>query len=363
MTQETPLAELFDGDMPPSRNAGAWGKRVASVGLLLVAAAVVVGGFLLGRGASTPTDYPGPGSGEVQVTVSRGDSLTAIAQELADSGVIMTPEAFLDAAALDDRAASIGPGTYALLEQMSGAGALQLMLDPASRAQSSLVLPEGLRLNQTFEIAAEATGLPVGDFEQVAQDPEGLGLPSWAEDRVEGFMFPATYDLVGDENARDVMKRLVERFDQAALTTDLVSRAEAAGRSPYDVLIVASLVEAEVLPEDFAKAAAVVYNRLEAGMPLQFDSTVSYALGITELQLNADQLATESPYNTYQNTGLPPTPINSPGEAAIEAALEPAKAKWLYFVTIDPDTRETKFARDYDRFLELKRQFQENVAE
>jgi UPF0755 protein len=144
---------------------------------------------------------------------------------------------------------------------------------------------------------------------------------------------------------------------------DLVARAEEIGRTPYEVLIVASLVQAEVLPEDMRKAAAVVYNRLDDDMPLQFDSTVSYALGITELQLSADQLETESEYNTYQNTGLPPTPINSPGEAALEAALDPAKGKWLYFVTVNPDTRETKFARDYDRFLKLKSQLQEYLAE
>lgn len=360
----TPLVELFDDqELPPSRNKGAWGKRVAILATGLVAVALVAGGFLLGTRSSAPTDFPGPGTGEVEVTVARGASLSAIAQELVDSGVVLTAQAFLDAAAVNERAGSIGPGVYTLRQEMSGQGAVELMLDPASRQQSRLVLPEGLRLTQTLEIAAEATDLPVADFEQVAQDPEGIGLPSWANERVEGFLFPATYDLAGDETARDVMKRLVGRFDQAALTTDLVARAEAQGRSPYDVLIVASLVEAEVLPEDFAKAAAVVYNRLELGMPLQFDSTVSYALGITELQLNAEQLATESPYNTYQNTGLPPTPINSPGEAAIEAALEPAKAKWLYFVTVDPDTRETKFARNYDRFLELKRQFQQSVAE
>lgn len=142
-----------------------------------------------------------------------------------------------------------------------------------------------------------------------------------------------------------------------------MARARDAGRDPYEVLIVASLVQAEVLPSDFTKAAAVVYNRLAQDMPLQFDSTVSYALGITELQLNAEQLATDSPYNTYQVKGLPPTPINSPGEAAIEAALAPAKAKWLYFVTVDPVTRETKFARTYDRFLKLKKEYQQNIAQ
>jgi UPF0755 protein len=100
-----------------------------------------------------------------------------------------------------------------------------------------------------------------------------------------------------------------------------------------------------------------VYNRLEAKMPLQFDSTVSYALGLDELQLSADQLDTDSPYNTYKVTGLPPTPINSPGESALEAALSPAKGKWLYFVTVNPDTGETKFARSYEKFLRLKAEY------
>jgi UPF0755 protein len=102
----------------------------------------------------------------------------------------------------------------------------------------------------------------------------------------------------------------------------------------------------------------VVYNRLEAGMPLQFDSTVAYGLGVTTLSLSKEQLESASPYNTYELKGLPPTPINSPGDAAIEAALNPAKGKWLYFVTVDPDTKETKFSRSYEKFLEYKREFQ-----
>jgi len=240
---------------------------------------------------------------------------------------------------------------------------VDLMLDPISRADSRLVLPEGLRLPQTIEAAAEASSLPLSEFEQVIDNPGVLPLPSWAEQRPEGFMFPATYDLAGDETAEEILSTLVTRFDQSALELDLVARAEAIERTPYEVMIVASLVQAEVLPEDMRKAAAVIYNRLDEGMPLQFDSTVSYALGITELQLSAEQLETESPYNTYANEGLPPTPINSPGEAAIEAALNPAKANWLYFVTINPETRETKFAKDYDRFLRLKDQLRDWLAE
>ena len=127
-------------------------------------------------------------------------------------------------------------------------------------------------------------------------------------------------------------------------------------------MIVASLLQAEAAPADFGKVARVIYNRLEADMPLQFDSTVSYALGVTKLQLSEEQLKTPSPYNTYLRRGLPPRPINSPGEAAIEAALSPPKGKWLYFVLIDPASRETKFAKTYDEFLKLKKQYQQNLS-
>lgn len=360
----TQLDDMFtEAPLPPSRNRGAAGKRLSGILILGLVIAMVVIAWRLVAGDSAPTDYPGPGAGEVTVVVDRGATLTEIGQALQESGVVLTAEAFVEATANDERSATLGPGSYSLLREMRAADALALMLSPQSRKENRLVLPEGLRMTQTFELAAEVTGLPITDFENVAENPDDVGLPGWADNSLEGFLFPATYDLVGDENARQVVRTLVGRFDQAAATTNLAARAREMGRDPYEILIIASLIEAEVLPSDFPKAAAVVYNRLEAGMPLQFDSTVSYALGITELLLSKEQLGTDSPYNTYEVTGLPPTPINSPGEAAIEAALSPAKAKWLYFVTVDPVSRETKFARSYERFLKLKRQFQQNVAD
>jgi UPF0755 protein len=299
----------------------------------------------------------GSGTGSVNVTVSRGESLTQIGNSLQAADVVKSVESFTSAAANNEASSTIGPGNYAMKLQMSGESALLLMLDPASRAASRLVLPEGLRLEETVALSASATGLPAADFDQVLEDPEVLALPSWAESRPEGFMFPATYDLVGDENAEAILGALVERFNQSSNNIDLEARAAQAGRSPYEILTVASLLEGEVIPEDFAKVAAVVYNRLEAEMPLQFDSTVSYALGLDELELSKEQLETQSPYNTYQVKGLPPTPINSPGESALEAALAPAKGKWLYFVTVNPDTGETKFAKTYEKFLQLKAEY------
>jgi UPF0755 protein len=352
------MNEVLSGEeLPPSRNAHSWSKRVViGVGIVAVIAIIFVFYSAFGGGGES-SDYEGAGTGSVNITVSRGESLTKIGNTLEAAGVVKSVESFTSAAANNEASTTIGPGQYTLKSQMSGESALLLMLDPASRAASRLVLPEGLRLEETVALSATATGIPTSDFEQVLAEAEALSLPNWAQNRPEGFMFPATYDLVGDENAEAILSALVDRFKQSATSIDLEARAAQSGRSPYEILTVASLLEGEVLPEDFSKVAAVVYNRLEAKMPLQFDSTVSYALGLDELQLSADQLDTDSPYNTYKVTGLPPTPINSPGESALEAALSPAKGKWLYFVTVNPDTGETKFARSYEKFLRLKAEY------
>ncbi len=354
---------MTSGPLPPSRHHRTWGRRIAaliSVGLVIL---MIGAAYLLLRGNSDVSDYSGGGTGTAVVVVANGDTLTEIGQKLEDEGVVLTAGAFVDAAAADERAATIGPGKYTLREKMSAVSALELMLDPESRADSRLVLPEGLRLEQTVAAAAEASSLSKASFQEVLQDPAQLELPEWAKDRPEGFMFPASYDLTGEESAKTLLRSLVKRFNQASADIGLEARARDVGLSPYEVLIVASLIQAEGAPGDFAKVARVIYNRLDEDMPLQLDSTVAYALGITDLTLNAEQLKTASPYNTYVRRGLPPRPINSPGEAAIEAALDPAKGDWLYFVLTDPRSRETKFAKTYEKFLELKKQYQENLAE
>ncbi len=301
MSQLEPF--MSTGDLPPSRNRSTWGRRIAALIAVGVALAMIGLSVLLLRGPDESTDYAGAGTGEVTVVVSRGDTLTEIGAKLQEAGVVLSAESFVNAASVDDRAGSIGPGRYTMRQQMNSIEALDLMLDPASRADSRLVLPEGLRLEQTVAIAAEATSLPKANFQKALQEPEELGLPDFAKDRPEGFMFPATYDLTGEETAKGLLRQLVKRFDQASADVGLEERASGVGLTPYQVLIVASLLQAEVAPGDFAKVARVVYNRLDQDMPLQFDSTVSYALGLTDIQLNEEQLKTSSPYNTYVRRG------------------------------------------------------------
>jgi len=349
---------LSSEPLPPSRHRSGFGRIIALGLVVVIVVGIGWGALTVLRSVSGSDDYPGPGTGSVTIVVRKGDSLSAMGTTLSEAGVVKSASAFVAAATANEDASTIGPGTYTLKRQMSGDGAVALMLDPVSRALSRLVLPEGLRLTQTLEAASEASKIPVSDFEAVLQDPAKLDLPSWAKDRPEGFMFPATYDLTGDETAQSLLRSFVKRFDQASSETELVARSAKIGRTPYEVLIVASLLQGEGTPNDFAKIARVVYNRLDSGMPLQFDSTVAYGLGITQLQLTQEQLDSSSPYNTYVVKGLPPTPINSPGDAAIEAALNPANGKWLYFVTVNPDTKETKFAKSYEKFLTLKAEYQ-----
>lgn len=328
-------------------------QRVIIATALAVIALIAV--FFLTKGAP---DFSGPGQGKTTVIVVRGDSISGIANALTQAEVVASPDAFISAANANSKSKSIGPGRYTMLKEMSGAGAVELMLNPKSRADSRLVLPEGLRISQSLAQASAATSLPTDQFIEALKNAPGLGLPSYANGNAEGFLFPASYDLAGDETADTTLQMLFKRFNQASKEMNLESNAIALGQTPYGIMKVASLVQAEGHPNDYAKIARVIYNRLAVGMPLQLDTTVAYGLGITKVSLSADELRSDTPFNTYVHAGLPATPINSPGAAAIKAALNPAKGPWLYFVTVNLDTGETKFAKNYNKFLKAKAELQ-----
>jgi len=318
---------------------------------------VVVGLGVLGLRLLQPEsdDYPGPGTGEVTIAVSPGQTLSQIGSTLVAADVVRSQAAFIRAAQADPRAVGISAGTYLMQRQMSAAGAVERFLEPAARVVDRVVIPEGSTVAQVVGRVAEATGMSRESLQAVVDNPRALGLPDYAGQNPEGFLFPATYELDPAATPEAVLSRMVRRFESTAADIDLAGRSRARDITPYEAVIIASLVEREGRPEHFGRVARVVYNRLAAGMPLQFDSTVNYGLGITELNLTREQLDSDSPYNTYRVTGLPPTPISNPGEAALQAALFPAEGDWLYFVTVDPDTGETRFSVDYEDFLADKR--------
>lgn len=324
--------------------------------LVLALVVVVVGGtaFMLrgfvadlfdgsSNGASVQ-DYPGPGSGEVQVTVSAGDSGTAIGQKLVDAGVVATVKAFTDAYAANPQSQSIQPGTYGLVQQMRAADAVNALLDPASRVSNRVTIPEGYTAAQIFERIYEVTTIPVQDLEAAAADPAAIGLPDVAGGHIEGWLYPATYEVEPGSSAASVLTQMV------AKTVEVLTAKGVAEADWETVLNKASIVEREgKRDEDRAKIARAIENRLALDMPLQVDAVVAYGLGKSGSDLTSADLssANTNPYNSRIYPGLPPTPIASPGEASINAVLNPAQGSWLFWVTVNLDTGETKFAETY----------------
>jgi uncharacterized YceG family protein len=332
---------------PYNRRTGRGRRRrnPLAVGLsLLVLAGLVVGIVLGGQKLialidPTAQDYTGQGTGNIQIRVQDGDTLSDIGRTLVKADVIASVGPFVEAAETNAASVGIQPGVYGLRLQMSGQAALDLLLDPASRLLSRVTLPEGLTVERTLVRIAEETGRPVEEFQAAAADTASLGLPPYANGVLEGFLFPATYDVEPDETPADVLRDMIARGQQAFADLGIPEDQR------LTVLTKASLVQAEAgSVEDMGKVARVLENRLADGMPLQLDTTVNYANGKGGLTTSPQDRTNPSPYNTYVHPGLPPGAINNPGEDALRAVQNPTPGDWRFFVVVDPDTGDTRFA-------------------
>lgn len=368
MSDETPASQ----DTP--YEGGRRRKRRGLPGCLavLVALAVLVGGFYLGvtKGVdwvsdqfSSAADYPGPGTGEVSFEVEKGDTVAEMGRNLKDQGVVKSVQAFLDAAAAEPDSGTIQVGFYAMKKEMAADDAVAVLIDPANQVKNTVTIPEGLRVVDIVDVLAEKTDFGAAKWETALADTEALGLPDFAGGNPEGYLFPATYEIGPKATPADILAMMVARWRQAADEADLEGAAEALGYTPHELMTIASLVEAEGRGDDMAKIARVILNRLEGpgdqggtNGRLQIDATVNYALNRTgTVAVTLDELEnTDSPYNTYLNAGLPPGPIEAPGDEAIAAASNPADGPWYYYITVNLKTGETKFTETYAEFLALK---------
>jgi UPF0755 protein len=321
-------------------------------------------GYMWLRDAVTPDDYVGPGTGEVRVEIKDGQSATDVAQTLQDQGVVKSAKAFANAVASAGQSSSLQPGEYSMRKQMSAAEAVKL-LDPDKRLRERVTIKEGLRLSDTLVKLAKETGKPLREFQQIARSGKGLGLPSYAKGKLEGYAFPATYEITPKMGPADILTAMVDRFNQTAEKDDLQGKAKALGHTSHEIMTIASIVQAESgSKQDMGKVARVIYNRLD-GPPvrkLEMDSTLMYALNKYGVEASNVDLKSTSPYNTYMHPGLPPGPITNPGDDAIQAALNPTKGDWVWFVTTDTKRGITKFATTESEFLQLKAEYERNKA-
>ncbi|MDX6360822.1 MAG: hypothetical protein QOH37_3876 [Nocardioidaceae bacterium] len=372
---EDATADGADEEHDPYLLGGARKKKRGFSGCLavLVALAVIVGGgyFVGSKGfhylkdhlGSPAADYDGPGQGNVLFQVKPGDTVSGIGRELKSLGVVASVQAFSDAS---HGKTGIQVGYYQLKKKMNAQDAFDVLIDPKNILTTTVTIPEGLRVVDILPILAAKTKFPLSAFQAALKDTSALGLPSYANGNPEGYLFPSTYGFGPKEQPVDMLTDMVTRWKQAAQDDGLVAAASRLGKTPAELMTIASLIQAEGRGADMPKIARVIYNRLDGpgdkggtnGL-LQIDATVNYALhrkGVVAVTTDETQ-NTQSPYNTYVTPGLPPGPIDAPGDDAIKAAAKPASGPWYYYVTVNLKTGETKFGTTYAQFLQFKAEY------
>ena len=315
----------------------------------LLARAALLAVLLLTFGlAACGGDAPAPGE-KVAVVIPPGSTAAQIAQALQEAGVITSAGDFVDRIVADGQGEGFKPGTYALrTNEAYDRIVFQLNHGPSAADSARLTIPEGFAI-WDIKAAVRKVGITPAGYQQALdahEPPAGFLAAS-----LEGFLFPATYDVAVPADADALVTDQLGAFSDNWAGLDLAD-ASARNLTSYDVLKIASIVEREArAPEDRAKVAAVIYNRLRQGMSLGMDSTTQYGVGSWK-QLTGTDLASDSPYNTRKVKGLPPTPICNPGVASMQAAAHPAKADFLYMYAIKGDAKGRHyFTSSYQDFL------------
>jgi UPF0755 protein len=297
----------------------------------------------------------------VTVTIPQGSGVGAIGDILDKANVVSNGQAWALKVRLEGDGSGLRPGVYRLRQHEHYAALIAALnhgpAAPAGRIVRFLV-PEGLRIRDVARRARRLGMTPTAYRNAVAHaaPPKGFRPTGNEQVTMEGFLWPATYQLRTPVKPETLVREQLAAFRQNLARIDFRA-ARRKNLTPYDVLIIASLIEREAAyPPERAKIAAVIYNRLHRGMPLQIDATVQYALGSWKPITQADTHIS-SPFNTYRHDGLPPTPISNPGLASLQAAAHPAKVPYLYYVAIPGDPKHRSFFTDsYAEFVQFQQQ-------
>ena len=317
--------------------------------ILVVIALFVIAALIFLNALFQP--FHGGGDGRVLIKVPRGASAGEVADILDEKGVISSGTLFELRLTLAGRRSDIFAGTYSLEEGMSYSDAIDELTKPPSQRVLPVTVPEGYSREQIAKVADDV-GLE-GSYERESAgakgfDPEKYGAEG--AESLEGFLYPATYELRPNDSAKDLVAKQLDAFEQNFKKVDM-DYAESKNLTPYDVLTIASMIDREVMiAEERELVSSVIYNRLESGEPLGIDATIRYATGNYDQPLTESELAIDSPYNTRENAGLPPTPIGNPGLAAMKAAANPAETDFRYYVVKPGTCGEHEFVETQEEF-------------
>ncbi|MEX2586505.1 MAG: endolytic transglycosylase MltG [Actinomycetota bacterium] len=326
-------------------------KKIPIVVLALAVVGVGAGVYFL----SWISGPGGEGGEDVEVTIAQGSSAQQIAETLESSRVVDSALAFR----LFLRREGVGPelraGDYQLRISQPFDELLSELKKGPPAEYVELTIAEGLNIKQTAEAVEAQTHISEADFlEAATPDRVTPALLPQDGETLEGFLYPSTYFVEEKETAETLVARMIQEFDER--TRDLgLSEPNDFGLSPYEVLVLASLVEEEAkADEERRRISAVIHNRVESGMALGIDATIQYAVDKYHGEpLTVSDLAIDSPFNSRTNAGLPPHPISSPRAGSIEAALNPADDDATYYVLTE-DCLHHFFTSDYNEFLAAK---------
>ncbi len=360
----TTAAGKHAGAPRPKRRGGGIGA-VLLVLALLAAAGLGAWHFrdrILNPGSQqevAPAVEPGQ---EVMINIPEGSGASAVAQMLLEAGVIPDTTSFLKALQRQNAEQSIKPGTYSFVTGADASEVVRQLVSGPNTTAGILTVPEGLTLERTAAVVEEQFGIPASVFIEQAQASNYVNdfpfLAAAGDASLEGFLFPKTYDFSGKEVTADlVIRTMLTQYQTEVMSLDFAA-AEAAikdrygiNMTDYDILKLASIIEREaVTAEDYPLVSSVFYNRLRQGMALQSDATMGYVTGGA---VTPEDLQQDSPYNTYLNAGLTPTPICSPSMDSIHAALEPADSNYLYFFIVENENySDHSFSETYEEHQE-----------
>jgi UPF0755 protein len=315
--------------------------------------------FLLREANSGPQSAPdyevGSAGQEVIVEILSGESGSEIGRKLESLSVVKSSAAFFKVAVADSRSQRIAPGEHRIETRIPAKVALEQLLDP-SRIPNLIVVKDGQRLS---EISESIINFGISKVELEKSIRNAFPPEMFSSKNIEGFLYPAQYSFNKSVDGDEILSAMLNRFVSATKDIDWSNERDF---TPFEIMVIASLVQTEGTPDVFGKVSRVIYNRLEKRMPLQFDSTVHYALERRgEIRVSLVDTKVKNRYNTFVYPGLPPGPIGSPTKPAIDAALNPEVGNWLYFVTVKPF--DTRFTNSYDQFLEWKAEYKRNFKE